>query len=383
MISALRQWWPLLLGVLAIQIANGLQSTAVGLRIDAAGFGALPIALVMSGLYAGQVASSLLSPRVIGRYSHVPAYVALTLLTAAGPLLFLIAEDALTWAIARVAIGFGLAGIYIVIESWLNDRVPNEMRGRVFAVYIQVQLAGLMAAQFLVPLVAHDMALAIALVTGISLLAIAPVVLGDAPRPARLPFVKASFGVLLRASPVGVAGAAVSGFVWAVVMSMAPIYAQRTGFDPGGVALFVSAAVLGGVLLQWPLGWLSDMRDRRKVLTGMAGLAALAGAAGAAFGGLSQGAAIALIMAFGGLTFPFYSVAVSHVNDRIGAAERVPASGAMILLFGLGSVGGPFAASAAMAAAGAAGFFILLAVVTGALAAFAAWRIAVARPSAP
>ncbi len=383
MFSAFRQWWPLLLGVLAIQIANGLQSTAVGLRIDAAGFGALAIALVMSGLYAGQVASSMLSPRVIGRYSHVPAYVGLAMLAAAAPSVFLIAGDAVTWAIARFVVGFGLAGIYIVVESWLNDRVPNEMRGRVFAVYIQMQLLGLMAAQFLVPPVAGDMPLAIALVVGFSLLAILPVVVGKAPRPARLPFVKASFGALLRASPVGVVGATVSGFVWAVVMAMAPIYAQRTGFDPGGVAIFVASAVLGGLLLQFPLGWLSDLRDRRVVLAGMAGLAALVAIVGAVAGGSSQAAATAAIMAFGGLTFPFYSVAVSHVNDRIGAAERVPASGAMILLFGVGSIGGPFAASVAMDAAGAPGFFILLAGVTGALALYAAWRIVVARPSAP
>ena len=379
MLSALRLWWSLLLGVVAIQVGNGLQSTAVGLSIDAAGFGPAAIAIVMGGFYVGQVLSSLLAPRLIARFGHVPAYVSLTSISALAPLVFLIADDATTWTAARFAFGFGLAGIFIAIESWLNDRSSNEMRGRVFAIYILVQLAGLMAAQFLVPLVAADRALTFALVVLFGVLAILPVAFGGAPRPARHPFAKASFRLLFAASPVGVAGAVISGLVWAIVMSMAPIYAQRSGFDAGGVAVFVAAAVLGGILLQGPVGWLSDMRDRRLVLCVIALLAASSALAGALFGGGSRILATAAIMAVGGFTFPFYSVAIAHVNDRLEPAERVPASGAMILLFGLGSILGPFTASAAMAAAGPRGFFLLLAGSTALLGLFALYRIATGR----
>ena len=382
MLSALRLWWPLLLGVLSIQLGNGLLSTSVGLRIDAVGFDATEIALVMGGFYAGQVVSSLLSPRLIARIGHVPAYVVLTSITALAPAGFLLASDPATWTIARLAYGFGMAGIFVAIESWLNDRSENEMRGRVFAAYILVQLAGLMVAQFFVPAVAGNLTLAFALVVGFGLLAIPPVVFGGTPRPARHPFAKASFRALFAASPVGVAGAIVSGLVWAIIMAMSPIYAQRAGFDAAGVAVFVASAVFGGLLLQWPIGWLADMRDRRVVLGLMAGLAALAALAGAIGGDGSHGVAITAMMACGGLTFPFYSVAISHVNDRIEPAQRVPASGAMILLFGLGSILGPFAASAAMAAAGPRGFFLLLAAVTAGLALFTLYRLAIARPLA-
>ncbi len=381
MLNAVRLWWPLLLGVLSIQLGNGLQTTAVGLRIDAVGFSAGQIALVMGGFYAGQVLASLFAPRVIAGIGHVPAYVAFTLVVALSPLLFLLASDPITWTVTRFAIGLGLAGIFVTVESWLNDRSPNEMRGRVFAVYIWIQLLGLMAAQFLLPAVAGNLTLAFLLVVVFGGLAIAPVVLGGTPRPQRHPFAKASFRVLIAASPVGVAGAVVSGFVWAVVMAMSPIYAQRTGFDASGIALFVAAAVCGGLALQGPIGWLSDMRDRRAVLCAASGLAALAALAGA-LAGQSHGIAMAAVMAVGGLTFPFYAVAISHVNDRLDAAQRVPASGAMILLFGVGSILGPAAASAAMAAAGPRGFFFVLAAVTAAFGGFAAYRLSIARPSA-
>lgn len=374
MFDALKLWSPLLLGVVLIQLGNGLLTTSLGLRIDDAGFSPLGIAMVMSGFYVGQVISSILSPRFIAWARHVPAYAILTAITAAAPAAFLIGSDVVAWTLARFLIGVGFAGIFIVIESWLNDRVANESRGRVFAVYILVQLGALLAAQFLVPLFAGDFETALPIVMAFSALAIFPVAFGRAPRPSVRPYVRASMVALASASPVGVAGAAVSGLVWAIVMAMAPIYAQRSGFDVEGVATFVAAAVLGGLLLQWPLGWLSDMRDRRYVLCAMSLLAAMAAVAGALSDG-SHLAAIGAIFLVGGLTFPYYSVAVAHVNDRIEPELRVAGSGAMILLFGLGSVAGPSAASAAMEAAGPAGFFWLLAASTAGYGAYVFYRI--------
>lgn len=383
MLSIFRIWWPLLAGVLAVQLSNGLLSTALGLRSDAAGFTAAEIAAVMSGLYAGQVIASIVAPRLIARLGQVPAYMSFGLLAAFSPLAVLISVDPATWSVSRFVFGFGLAGIFVVVESWLNAKSDNIVRGRVFAVYIFVQLAGLMIAQSFVPLLASNLTLSMAVVAGFGVLAMAPLMIGKIAPPERTPFLRASFRALASASPVGVVGATVSGFVWAVVMAMSPIYAQRAGFEPDGVALVVMALVLGGIALQLPIGWISDIRDRRNVLAGMASGAAIAAALGALAHGESTVLTIAAVSLFGGLTFPFYTVAVAHVNDRISHAERLPASGAMILLFGIGSVLGPIAASWAMDAMGPRGFFVLLAGVTGAFAAFTLYRLAIARRSAP
>ncbi len=360
-----------MLGVLGIQLGNGVLGTAVGLHIDRVGLDAGSIALVMSGLYAGQVACSFLAPRHIARTGHVPAYVGLVLLAVISPALFFVSETPVIWFLARIGFGFGLAGVFIVVESWLNDRAANAVRGRVFAFYIVVQLAGLMIAQFMVPPVAANMTLAMSLVAVFCLLAIPPVVMSRIPRPHRLPFARASFRMLIKASPVGVTGAVVSGFLWAVIMAMAPIYAQRSGFSPDGVAVFVAAAVAGGLILQWPLGWLSDHRDRRAVLMLAAFGACLVSVLGATYGGLSLWASLLAMMGAGGLTFPFYALSAAHVNDAIAPEHRVPVSGALILLFGIGSVGGPFAASRAMETLGPQGFFMLIALATGLLGLFA------------
>ncbi|MFT3808300.1 MAG: MFS transporter [Micropepsaceae bacterium] len=382
MLSIFRIWWPLLAGVLAIQLGNGLLSTALGLRSDAAGFNAAEIALVMSGLYVGQVIASIVAPRLIAKRRHVPSYVIFGLLAVFSPLAVLISVDPGTWALSRFAFGFGLAGIFVVVESWLNAKSDNVVRGRVFAVYIFVQLTGLLVAQTFVPLLASNLTLSMVVVAGFGVLAILPVALAGTVQPERIPFIRASFRALAAASPVGVAGATISGFVWAVVMAMSPIYAQRAGFDAEGVALFVMTLVAGGIALQLPIGWISDIRDRRTVLAAMAGGAAIAAMLGAAADGQSTALTFVAIALFGGLTFPFYTVAVAHVNDRISAAERLPASGAMILLFGIGSVAGPVAASWAMDAMGPRGFFVLLSAVTAAFAAYTLYRLAIARRSA-
>ena len=381
MLRAFILWWPLLAAVLLVQLGNGLQSTAIGLRMDSAGFSAFDIAVIMSGLYAGQVAGSLVSPRLIAGLGHVRYYTVVALLTGAAPAMFLIAPQAVIWSLTRFLLGFGLAGIFVVVESWMSDRTANADRARVFAVYIIVQLGGLLLAQSIVPPVAPDLVLTVTLVFLFCALSLAPVVLAPLERPEALPHASASFGVLWRASPAGMAGAAISGTVWAMVMSMSPVYAGRAGFDVDGVAIFVAAAVAGGIALQLPIGWLADMRDRRLVLGAITALATLAALVGAA--DISRPVAVAAIAVFGGMTFPIYSVAVSHVNDHVEPRHRVSASAAMILVFGVGSIFGPSAASAAMAALGPPGFFVALAAATGLLSGFVFYRMrVVARPQA-
>jgi MFS family permease len=373
MLHAARLWWTLLLAVVLIQLGNGIQSTVVGLRSDSAGLSTWSIAAVMSGMYAGNMVASVMAPRLIARFGHVPFYMVLVFVLAAAPVAFLAPPDVIVWASTRFVFGFALAGIFVVVESWLNDCSTNDTRGMVFAVYIFVQLGGLLVAQFLVPVLAGDIIYALMAVMAFCLLAGVPVWFGNAPRPHRRPYAAASFRALVAASPVGVVGAAVSGIIWAIVMSMSPIYAQRTGEDASGIAVFVASAVLGGILLQLPVGWWSDRMDRRIVLAIMGFGSALAALVGATVGGDVAG--VMAMFAYGALTFPLYTVAVSHVNDRVEPEQRVAASGAMILLFGAGSILGPVVTSVAMDAAGPVGFFLVLAIVSLAFGGFTLGRI--------
>lgn len=382
MLAVFRLWWPLLLAVLAVQLGNGVQATIMGLRISEADFSAAETGWVISAFYAGQVTGAFAAPRLIGRFGHVAFFIACTLIYAACPLGFSGAPDLVIWAATRFVLGFALASIFVGFESWLNDRSSNLMRGRVFAAYILTQLVGLLVAQTFVPALAAHLMWSLAVIAGFALLAIVPIVLGGLERPVHQPFAHADFRALVRASPAGMACSAVAGFTWAVVIAMSPIYAERVGLDASGTATFVAAAVFGGIVLQIPIGWLSDVRDRRYVLAAMGIGAALA----AVLGAVADPGSVAILVAitlFGGLTFPFYTVASAHLNDRIDTSHRVAAAAALGFIFGIGSIVGPFAASGAMEAFGPPGFFLVLALVTGLFGAFVAYRLVAApRPSA-
>lgn len=382
MLTVFRLWWPLLLAVLAIQLANGLQATVVGLRVAGGGFSAAETGWIISAFYVGQSAGAFGATRLIARFGHVPFFAACVVVCALCPLGFTGAPDLVVWSASRFVLGFALASIFVTLESWLSDLTANALRGRVFAAYILTQLVGLLAAQSFVPFLAPHFLWALVAIGCFAALAIVPMAAGGLTRPQRHPFQGADLAVLFRASPVGFVCAAVAGFAWAVSIAMAPVYAERAGLDASGTAAFVAAAVIGGIALQIPIGWLSDVRDRRVVLATMGTGAALAASVATMLtpGSWAMLAAFAL---FGGLTFPFYTVASAHLNDRIDGPRRVSAAAAMGLVFGLGSIFGPIAASAAMEAAGPPGYFIVLAAVTGAFGLFVLYRLAVGRPSAP
>lgn len=381
MLIVFRLWWPLLLGVLAVQLGNGLQATVMGIKIARGGFSPGEIGWIISAFYAGQIAGALGAPRLLARFGHVRVFVGCALVYTACPIGFSGEPDLIVWAVARFVLGFALASIFVGFESWLSDRSSNAMRGRVFAAYILIQLVGLLGAQSFVPLLAAHFVWALLTIAAFGLLAIVPIVFGGLEPPTRHPFQRADFRALFRASAAGVVCAAVAGFSWAVAIAMAPIYAERAGLDASGTAIFVAAGVIGGIVLQIPIGWISDMRDRRIVLAGMGFGAALAAGIGAVSAPGSWTILLAFA-AFGGLTFPFYTVASAHLNDRIEGPQRVGAAAAMGLIFGIGSILGPFAASGAMAAFGPPGFFIVLAVATGLFGAYVVYRLAVARPLA-
>lgn len=381
MLAVFRIWWLLLLSVLAVQLGNGVQATIIGLKVAASGFSPGQVGWIISAFYAGQISGALAAPRLIGRFGHVPIYVASGAAYMLCPLGFTAEPDLVVWAATRFALGFALATIFVVLEAWLSDRSSNKERGRVFAAYIMVQLIGLLGSQSFVPLLADHFSWALMTIAAFGILAVAPIAFGNLTKPERHPFQRADFRALFHASPVGVVTSIVAGFSWAVSVAMAPIYATRAGLDATGTATLIAATVIGGIILQFPIAWASDMRDRRYVLAGMALSAALC----AAIGAMADPGSTAMLVAFalfGGFTFPFYTVASAHVNDRIEGPQRVAAAAAMGLIFAIGSIVGPFGASEAMAALGPPGYFIALAAVTGSLAVFTVYRIVVGRPSA-
>jgi MFS family permease len=358
-----------------IQAANGWQTSLLGVRSVIENFSALTIGIVMASYYVGYSSASLASRFVIGRLGHVDTM----WIGAAVAAIVIVAHAFLvtpwSWAILRFVSGFALSSLYIGAESWIHDRVANAQRGRVFSVYMVVQLVAMTIAQFLL-LAASPRSLLPFLAAGaIFLIGIVPIVTARGSAPHRAPPEAVGIVQLFNVAPLGAIATVLAGVTWSIVFTFGPVYAQRHGFDILQVSTFMALTMIGGAILQFPMGWLSDAIGRRRTIAWMSagGIAvSLFGVWADGQGMLAKFAGAALT---GGLIFPMYAVSTAHTNDSIEPRNRVSAAAGLVLLFGIGSIFGPLMSGGAVTALGNAGLYIVLAIASAlSLAAAASTR---------
>jgi len=373
--SAVAGTWPLLLGMGILMLGAGLQGTLSGVRASLAGFPTATIGLVLSCYYGGFVAGSALAPRLVANVGHVRVFAALTAVASIAVLVQGAFVTPPVWALARATSGVCLAGIYVVAESWLNDRAENRARGSLLSAYMMILYGALGAGQFLLLLADPRRAEPFMLVAGLLALALVPLALSAQRAPAFDVPRKIGLRALYGASPLGVVGVTLSGVATGTLFALGPVYAETIGLDRGEIAAFMAAAILAAVVTQLPVGRLSDRVDRRLVLIGACAVAGGAAAAAAAFGPRSHGVLLAIVPFFGGSVLTIYSLALSHVNDHLSADQMVGASGSLVLLNGAGATAGPLLTATLMDRLGPVAFFAALASECALLAGYALWRM--------
>jgi MFS family permease len=373
--------WPLLLGMGILMLGAGLQGTLLGLRATLEGFPTPVTGLVMSCYYVGYLLGTLIAPRLLRRVGHVRVFAALAALASVASLVHASWVHPVPWGAMRLISGLCFAGIYVVAESWLNHRASRTNRGRLLAVYMLVLYVGLGAAQFLLVLSSPQTAAPFMLISALISLAMVPIVASaqQTPEPA-VPH-PVSYRDLYRNSPLGVVAVAVSGMISSIIFAMGPVYARLSGSGTRGVATFMAVSILAAVLTQYPVGRLSDRVDRRTVIAGACALATLVAGSIVAFGPLMPRAVFLVLTAlFSGSALTLYSLAVSHVNDKLEPAQMVAASSALLMMNGMAAAVGPVLAGSLMAAFGPSAYFAALATLTGALTIYDLWRKAQRSP---
>ncbi|MEP6549306.1 MAG: MFS transporter [Gammaproteobacteria bacterium] len=373
-LSAISSTWPLLLGMGVLMLGAGLQSTLLGLRATLEGFPAPVTGIVMSCYYVGYVLGTIIAPSLLRQVGHIRVFAALAAVASVAVLVQGGFVNPVAWGVMRLISGLCFAGIYVVAESWINDRASRANRGRLFAVYMLVLYGGLGAAQFLLIISNPLTPMPFMLVSVLISLAMVPIVLSAQAVPERALPRKVRLPELYRNSPLGVVGVTMSGLISAIIFSMGPVYARLRGLETSGVATFMAVSILAAVVTQYPVGRLSDRIDRRTVIAIVCTLATMVAGSIVAFPNMPHAAFLALAALFSGLVLTLYSLSVSHVNDKLEPAQMVAASSALLLLNGSAAALGPVLSGGLIAGFGPPAYFALLGTLTGALAIYDLWR---------
>ncbi|MBU0799632.1 MAG: MFS transporter [Alphaproteobacteria bacterium] len=382
LIPALKSAWPLLFGVVMLMIGNGLQGTLLSLRATSAGFDITTTGIVMSMYYVGYVAGSIYAPKMLMRVGHIRVFAALASLASATVLLHYVFVDPVTWGLTRVVTGFAYAGLYVVIESWLNGMATNATRGKILSIYMFLVYLGMMLGQLMLNLGSPEEVELFVLISVLVSIAMLPISLSrrKAPdfdeEPQRL-----KLRTLFKTSQMGVVGTMCAGLLSSALLTIAPIYGTSLGMNLGQLSIFMTVMVLGGMVLQYPAGLLSDKIDRRKIMMLCCGGAAIMGVACHYTADLHTGLLFYLCaFLFWGLGTPIYALAASHTNDHLKREQIVAASGSLILLNGVGAAFGPVLLSALLKFTGNESFFMIFAATYAVITVYIFYR---SRLSAP
>lgn len=365
---------PLLVGIFFIMLGNGMHFTLVGLRGDIEDFSAGALAIVTSAYFGGFLLGARSAPKLIQRVGHIRVFAAVGSFLSAGLIALPLLVDPIAWTVVRAVIGFCMAGIYVTAESWLNAEATNENRGTILSIYMIAQTLGMISAQGVLAL--GDAGTASLFIVASILISISfgPILLSVSATPAVKTSRSMALRELVRVAPLGTVGVFFLGTIFAIQAGIGPVFAAQIGLPAQEVSLFMAMLFIGPLLLQVPIGWISDRVDRRRIIF-------LTSALGAVFcllgWSVSEDRAYLFLIAFftGGVTMPLYALLLAYANDAMTREDMPAASGALALTFGFGAILGPLAAGFAMQSLGPYMFWITLAATFLAITVFALYRM--------
>ncbi len=374
MVPTLASLAALLISVGILLLGGGLLGTLLSVRLGVEGVSATVIGMVMACYSVGFVLGTLFCDRIIQKVGHIRVFAALAALAACAALAHGLYVDPWLWAGLRIMFGFAIAGLYMVAESWLNDRTPREIRGRMLGIYVVVTSAALGSGQFVLGLgdvTTHHLFSVAAMLLAAALI---PVALARVPSPELEVTRRVTLRELYWISPLATVTALGAGMTNGAFFFLGPVFAVDVGFSAGEVGTFMGAAVLGGLFLQYLIGRLSDRYDRRRVIMATALLVSLLSVGMVMLQEQPVWAVTVLVIFWGGSNFTMYALSLALAHDFMAPKERVPASATLLLVHGIGMIIGPLALSGLMDVVGAHGLFLGIALVAVLIAFFGGYR---------
>ena len=374
MLLVIKGSWALLLGMLFLQLGNGLQGTLLSVRGELEDFSTFEMSVVMSAYFVGFLGASRLVPEFIRRVGHIRVFAALASLISAILILYPLLVNPWIWTGGRIIIGFCFCGVYITAESWLNNAATNDNRGQLLSSYMVVQMAGIVAAQLLLLVGDPGGFELFVLISVLVSISFAPILLSITPTPAFEATKPMSIKHLFKTSPLGCVGMFFLGGIFSAQFGMAPVFGTTAGFSLSEISIFVAAFYIGAMVFQFPIGWLSDRMDRRILIVVTSAIGFIA----ALTSFLVLDVFLILVgsaLLIGGMSNPLYSLLIAYTNDFLELDDMASASGGLLFLNGLGAISGPLLTGYLLTQTGPGGYFIILATLLGSLTVYGFYRM--------
>jgi MFS family permease len=376
MITVLTKTWALFFGFALISLAHGLQGTLIGVRAIVEGFSFISTGFIVAGYYVGYLTGSIIIPIFLKRVGHIRVFAALASLASIAILLHSVFIQPYMWFFIRILTGISLAGIFVIMESWLNAKSTNETRGKILSIYMIVTFSFLGLGQFLLNLsdpAEVDLFILVSILLSFALL---PILLSITEAPNITDSKKISLKELFIISPLGFVGAFFTGLAHSAILGYGAVFASVKGLGLFEISIFMVIVTSFGALFQWPIGYLSDKIDRRVILISVTLISSALSLFIVASSYISLIIFFILLAIYSGMSLPLYSLTIAHTNDFLQQDEIIGGTASMCILVGLGSICGPIAASLFMNAIGPDGFFVYLFIVHGLLGLFGLYRVA-------
>ena len=365
--------WALFTGYGIIMIAHGLQGNLLGVRSVIEEFNFIATGTMMSGYFIGYFIGANMVPKLVGKVGHIRVFAAFASMASLSILIHAVFVNPFVWTLGRFLTGFSIVGIFIVVESWLNDRANNRTRGQVLSTYMFITMMGLALGTLLLNFSSPERYEPFILISLLLSIALIPILLTKRkpPKFKKLSFIKIKD--LYKISPFGTVGMFCLGFVHSSLFTLVAVYAATINFTVFEISLLLFLITVSGGILQWPIGYYSDRYDRRIIIIGCTFFGALfcalsMAASGASLENMYLATSIGIdkimffvfITLYAGMAIPMFTLNLAYVNDFIPKEKFVAAGGGLQIIFGLGAMGGPMLCSVFMNTYGANGFFVYL-----------------------
>lgn len=374
MLRVLAGSWALFLGICLLMIGNSLQGTLLGVRGKIEGFDPQVMGYVMTCYFAGFFGGSLMTPNLIRRVGYVRVFAALGSLISAAFIIYAVWVSPIAWGLMRFVVGFCFSGVYVVAESWLNNTATNENRGQTLSAYSIVQMFGVVAGQMLINVADPGGYTLFIIMSVVVSVAFAPILLSTSPAPMSDNASPMSLRELLAASPLGCIGSFLLGGIFGAIFGMGAVYGGEVGLSIEQISLFMTLLYAPALFAQYPIGWLSDRIDRRRLIVGCTIVASLA----CALGTYAVGGSIILYLTaaiLGAVVNPLYSLFIAYTNDYLQPEKMAAASSGLVFMNGLGAAAGPITVGYFMGWFGPPGFFLFMGILSTAIAIYALYRM--------